>query len=289
MNYRTTALLAFLPLLAIAEQNSYVSFANKITLQQDSTVAISILPNEEDSEIACGSEDYDFSFAMDSIIKEKWYDTLVLSRNSNQLIEFHYDQQSCLLSGLTLPEIYDADSNVGNETGVDTLEETGTYDNVALINTNGLQKENYTASSYYSRDEPAAAFDGYVYDQKDNPDSEFRLARGIWLAKRTNSSGTPIEPWIQVNFNKTVKLSGMRLAINEKSLQLGRSPRNIKIQYSDDGEEFIDHSSHRLALQESYEIQFSNLIEAQYVRLVVESNFGDKLYVEIDEWELFQP
>lgn len=273
---------------SMAEQVTYQSIANVLKLSDNGKVAIKLLIREDEGEITCSTGEYDFEFDLSSIVGQKWYDTLILSRTANSLIDFQYDDSSCTLSAITLPKLYRAGNDVGNETPDGKLAETGEHGNVALIKSNGLTDASYQSSSFYGQDSHVGAFDGYLYKEKINEDADTKLGRGIWMTKRIDSDNKVVTPWIQVDFGKEVTLSGMRTMINKKSMALGRSPRNIVLLTSEDGKDFTQFESYRLGLREVVDTSFSSAVTSRFIRMQIDSNYGDNNFIEIDEWELSQ-
>jgi hypothetical protein len=289
--FRLKNSLLFLSLLScatFAEQASYQSIANELTVNANGYVDIKVLLMSEEDDIICKNSEYDFSFSLERIVGQRWYDTLLLSRNTNSVVEFVYDEDDCQLSAISLPKLYEAGSSLGGETSGGQLKETGGNNNVALIGSNGLSAENYTASSFYGQDAPSAAFDGFVFNQKDNQDANEKISRGIWIAKNIDADGKVLTPWLQVDFGKEVTLTGVLILVNKQSLELGRSPRNIALHTSNDGEDFEKETEFFLSLEESAGGDFAEPITARFFRFEVLNNYGDKKFVEIDELELFQ-
>ena len=281
-------LLSLLSCATFAEQTSYQSIANELVVNANGNVDIKVLMIDLEDEIVCGNDQYDFRFSLEPIVGQRWYDTLLLSRNTNSFVNFVYNEDDCLLSAISLPKLYEDGSSVDGETPDGLLKETGENDNVALIGTNGLSAESYTASGFYGQDAPSAAFDGFVYSKKDNQDASAKIGRGIWIAKNIDADGTLLTPWIQVDFGKEVTLKGLLIKVNKQSLELGRSPRNVALHTSTDGENFEEETEFFLSLETSAGGDFSESITARFFRFEVLNNYGDKKFVEIDELELFQ-
>ncbi|WP_146674871.1 hypothetical protein [Clostridium cochlearium] len=63
---------------------------------------------------------------------------------------------------------------------------------MSRIGTYGLTKDSYTASSTYSSDHPASAFDGY-YSGKGSI-SESKILRGEWYSVQR------LNQWLQIDF-----------------------------------------------------------------------------------------
>lgn len=284
----TVFLLCLLSWNTFSEQASYQSIANELTINANGNVDVNVLNVDEEDEIFCKTDQYDFRFSLDTIVGQRWYDTLLLSRNSSSLVDFVYDQDDCELTAISLPKLYEDGSSVVSETPDGELKETGENNNVVLIGTNGLSAESYSSSSFYGQDAPEAAFDGYVYNKKGNQDANDKISRGIWMAKNVDADGEKVTPWLQVDFGKQVTLSGILIKINKQSLELGRSPKNVTLYTSNDGEEFTEETEFFLSLQESTGGDFAELVTARFFRFEVLNNYGDKMFVEIDELELFQ-
>ena len=265
---------------------SYLSSPKVVTLAADGTVQVKVKVAENLEPITCGQSAYDFEFYLESIVSQKWYDALVVANSASGIIDFQYDDASCMLNALSLTRLSSIDGST--ETPEGELQETGNYGNVALIGTNGLTEASYSASAFYTQDTHVAAFDGYVYTDKINADAGDKISRGIWMAKMKDSNGALAEPWIQVDFGKKVSIAGIRLHINTKSLALGRSPKSIVLMTSDDGNEFVQYDTYTLPYQALVDGKFTTPLKTRFLRLKVMSNYGDANFVEIDEWEIYQ-
>lgn len=162
------------------------------------------------------------------------------------------------------------------------LDTTGQYGNIALIGTNDLTIESYSASGTYYLDIPASAFDGYIYPTMlINDASSQRVYRGVWISPRNVNT----DQWLQVDFGKLVNISGFRIAIYHG--HQGRLPKDIIIQTSNDGVTFVDQEFLTLDNVADQVINLSSEVQAQYFRLFMKNNYGDK-HIEIDEFEIFQ-
>ena len=276
---------------AQSEPLEYESIVNKMQLDAQGNVRFSVLLREEDDEILCDDNGYHFGFVLDNNVMDKWYDTLILARSANNLLNFHYQQLSgsdCELSAIVLPQLYERGTDPGGDPTTGLLLETGNYGNVALIDTNGLSTSSFSASKFYGQDAPQAAFDGYIYSEKSNADAGDKIGRGIWLVKKEYTNGVFNTPWIQIDFGKEVPILGTRIFVNEKSVELGRNPRNVTILTSNDGEEFTTLEKFVLPAAEITSTAFSVTATARYFRMSIETNNGDATFVEIDEWEFYQ-
>ncbi|MCF2949027.1 discoidin domain-containing protein [Paraglaciecola aquimarina] len=279
--------LGILTNCALAESTIYQSIANELTIDSAGVIKVKVLLVNETDEITCSHGNYDFLFNLESIIGQKWYDTLLLSRNANSLIDFIYDNTSCTLLALKLPKLYEHGDNV-NEPGKG-LKETGEYGNVALIGSNILTDANYSTNSHYGQDVVTAAFDGYTYSTKSNSDATDKISRGIWLHKIIDEADEEIvKPWLQVDFNKNVTLVGLAIFMNQQSLELGRSPRYATLYTSLDGVDFEKIENLSFSFDSPASGNFSSPITSRFFRLVIDSNYGDNRFIEVDELEFYQ-
>ena len=289
---KTLPYLAFMASFnALGEPMEYESIVNMMQIDAQGKVRLSVLLKEENDEILCNDNGYHFGFELSNAVMDKWYDSLMLARSSNSFLNFHYEQYSnnnCELTAITFPKLYERGTDPGEDPSTGLLKETGNYGNIALIGTNGLSSDSFSSSEFYGQDAPQAAFDGYIYSEKSNADASDKVARGIWLVKKTYTNGVFQKPWIQVDFGKEVPVLGTRIFINKKSMELGRNPRNVTVQVSSDGEEFTTHEKFVLPSQEITSTAFSAPATARYFRLLIETNNGDANFIEIDEWEFYQ-
>ncbi|ALS96978.1 hypothetical protein AT746_00905 [Lacimicrobium alkaliphilum] len=284
----TLALLT--PIAGPAAEDSVQEYAGKVTdLMITKTGNVLVGVNQDDDNVlACQEGDWPLIFQSDSGVGQNWLDFLMLARNTNQKIRIGYlpaHSSRCAVEyvAATAADGYgDGSDPIGGED--DKLIETGIYGNIALIDSNGLTQASFTASSYYRDDVPAAAFDGHTWSDKVNEDAGQKINRGLWLLRREENK----DAWIQVDFGQKANISGMRIILNEKASQLGRGPRDVVVQVSNDGENFADHESFRLSNIADQTGSFNSAIEARYLRLQILNNFGDANYIEIDELELYQ-
>lgn len=277
-------LLSSLMLCATADAETYKSIANEIIIDDQNKISISMLKMDSKDEIDCLEDGV--TFDLQEPFSEVWLDSMFLSRQSQQLLEFNYDSSDCQLTSIKMLPIFT--SGDGGIVGAGPLEETGLNGNVALIGTNGITSDSISSGEYYNRDEPAAAFDGYVYSQQVNEDSEGKIARGIWLTKQWDDADQRVAPWIQMDFGTVVKLSGVGVFLNAQSLGLGRLPRYLSLYTSDNGQEFEKVYETTLQNQEGNSIQFPSSIEGRFFKLEFNYNFGDGNYIEVDEIEFYQ-
>ncbi|GGD62152.1 discoidin domain-containing protein [Lacimicrobium alkaliphilum] len=284
----TMALLT--PFAGSVAEESVQEYAGKVTdLMITKTGSVLVGVNQDDDNILlCQEGSWPLIFQSGSPVGQNWLDFLMLARNTNQKIRVGYvpdNSARCEVEyvAATAADGYgDGSDPIGGEG--DKLIETGVYGNIAMIGSNGLTQASYTASGYYRDDVPAAAFDGHTWSGKVNEDAGEKINRGLWLLPVEQG----MDAWIQVNFGQKAKISGMRITLNEKASQLGRGPRDVVVQVSNDGENFVDHESFRLSNIADQTGNFNSAVEAKYLRLQILNNFGDGKYIEIDELELYQ-
>jgi hypothetical protein len=257
-------------------------FPNKVRLSLEGNVDVRLFLTDNVA-IDCAGEEYHFSFPYEGM-GQSWMAMFQEARVMGQAITIDYDESNCQVTAVSLPLLFED----GGTTSSGPLEETGAQANVALIGSNGLSESNYSASSQYLNDSPAAAFDGFSYNEKINEDSSYKISRGIWLAKIRDANGEALQNWIQVDFGKAVRLAQLRSVVNAKSVSLGRSPRTAVLYISNDGTNYSIADSLSFARGESSNWAFPKTITAQYFKLVITANYGDTDFVEIDELEFFQ-
>lgn len=284
----TLALLT--PLAGPAAEDPAQEYAGKVTnlmITKTGNVLVGV-NQDEDNMLVCQEGDWPLIFQSGSDVGQNWLDFLMLARNTNQKIRIGYlpDLSSrCEVEyvAATAADGYgDGSDPIGGED--DKLIETGVYGNIALLGSNGLTQASFSASGYYRDDVPAAAFDGHTWSGKVNGDAGQQINRGLWLLRKEQET----EAWLQVDFGQKANISGMRIILNEKASQLGRGPRDVVVQVSNDGENFADHESFRLSNIADQTGNFNSAVEARYLRLQILNNFGDANYIEIDELELYQ-
>jgi len=284
----TLALLT--PFAGPAAEDPVQEYAGKVTdlmITKTGNVLVGV-NQDDDNMLVCQEGDWPLIFQSGSDVGQNWLDFMMLARNTNQKIRIGYlpdHSNRCEVEyvAATAADGYgDGSDPIGGED--DKLIETGVYGNIALIDSNGLTPASFTASGYYRDDVPAAAFDGHTWSGKVNEDAGQQINRGLWLLRREQDTAA----WIQVDFGQKANISGMRIILNEKASQLGRGPRDVVVQVSNDGENFADHESFRLSNIADQTGSFNSAVEARYLRLQILNNFGDANYIEIDELELYQ-
>ena len=166
---------------------------------------------------------------------------------------------------------------------INTLDTSGQYKNIALIGTNHLSIQNYSASSSYHLDSPAGAFDGHTYTSLLNSDATQKINRGEWLS----IAGLNTNQWLQVDFGQTATASSFRVALNTAALNLGRLPKEITVQTSNDGITFHDEQSFTLDNVGDQFVTLTSDVSTRYLRLLLSNNYGDS-FVQISELEIYQ-
>ncbi|MBC3767264.1 hypothetical protein [Neptunicella marina] len=270
-----------------ADTEEFIGKITNIYLGKTGNVKIGVKLADEEY-LSCKSETWPFYFAANESYSKSWIDMVFQARYYGSTLRIGYtpsEENNCDIEYLAMVSDDGVDSGGGD---TNSMVRTGAYGNVALVNTNSLTESSYSASDYYSGDYPAAAFDGYMYADKINDDADEKISRGIWMVKKEvdESTGLNKDIWLQISYENTVKLTGMRFMINAKSLKLGRLPRNIIIQGSNDGSNFTNLQSVQLSQLADQGVSFNAAINVQHLRLLVQNNFGDD-FVEIDEIELY--
>jgi len=205
--------------------------------------------------------------------------------SSNDSLKLMYKKESSVIGqAYSIPSESIISFELIKETTVTPkLETSGQYGNIALVGKNGLSALNYTASSTYSADSAAGAFDGYNYYGLINGDTSGKVNRGIWLS----SSGLNTNQWLQVNFNKVVNVSGFRVVINSTVSPWGRLPKEVIVQTSNDGVNFTNHELFTLQNVLDQVMTLTSPTQTQYFRLFIKNNYGDQ-FIQIDELEVIQ-
>ena len=265
----------------------YVGKITNVFLGKTGNVKIGIELGEDDY-ISCADSSWPMYFPAGESYSDSWLDLVFQAKYYGSTLRIGYtpsNENNCSIEYLAIM----ADDGVAAGGGsLDSMVRTGSLGNVALINTNGLTQASFSASNHYSDDIAAGAFDGYTYSEQINEDADSPVSRGIWLVKKETDPNTnmALDNWLQISYQNTVKITGMRIMINSKSLGLGRLPRNVIIQASTDGVNFADMQSVQLIEAEDQGVNFNTAINLKQLRLKVVSNYGDK-FIEIDELELF--
>lgn len=172
---------------------------------------------------------------------------------------------------------------VAEMNNLEPLKLSGQYGNIALIGTNNLAIQNYSASSTYHSDSPAGAFDGFTFTDTINSDAVQKVNRGTWVS----NAGHNTNQWLQVDFNRDLNVTGFRVVINSAAQRFGRLPKEVTVQTSNDGITFDNIESFVLENTTDQVITLNSIINTKYFRLFITNNYGDQ-YIQIDELELFK-
>jgi hypothetical protein len=266
-------------------------FSGQVTdlfIDKSETIKIGVAESE-DTPLSCYSDEtasWQLHFNANMPYSDNWFDILNLVRRTQERVKIGYSpnsESSCAIEYLALVKAND----YGNgELPIDNLSRTGDYGNIALNGTNGLTNNNYSATGFYKLDEAYSAFDGFIYTGQLSEGVGEKTNRNIWLIKKDNKKYPDKKYWLQVEFNDFVTVSGFRVALNKKAVDLGRSPKKIMIQTSDDGSHFINQEAFYLDKVADQRINLSAKHELKYFRVLIESNWGDS-YIEIDELEIY--
>jgi len=283
------ALLLTLPLCAQeGDIEEYIGQVTNIHMSKSNEVKVGIKLSEDET-IECFGDDLPLYFETGYGYSESWLDFLLLVNRTRDTVRIGYSpniNSNCEIEYLAIMEkdgILGDDDNTSS--GDPSLTRTGDYGNIALINTNGLNSINYSASHSYGSDNAASAFDGHILNEQINNHSEVPVQRGIWLMKK-DVDNKDDEYWLQVEFNQQVEISSFRIVLNKQSLGLKRLPKEVTIQISDDGIDFVDHDAFKLNNMPDQRALLTSKASLRYFRLLINTNYGDK-FIEIDELELF--
>ena len=171
---------------------------------------------------------------------------------------------------------------------------------ISLVGYNGLMPTSYSSSSSETPNNTGVgAFDGYVYVSsadrfhKANPDAlpisnfspNWQSTSSWWYSAPNNVTNQ----WLQVNYGKKVDISGFRIftLTSIGGYILNRLPKDVAIQYSDNGSSWTTAESLTLDYAHSAEYFLGTPIQAQYFRLYIYNNYGDASYIGINELEIF--
>lgn len=286
------SILLTLPIYANeSEENTITEYIGKITnvyMGKSNEVKIGLELNE-DEDLDCINADWPLYFNSDTNYASNWLDFVLLVNRTRDIVRIGYTPNTDSNCEIEYLAIMDQDGVLGADTdsitGDPSLTRTGEYGNIALINSNGLRSINYSSSHTYNADIAAAAFDGHILNENINDDSDELINRGIWLIKK-DPDDTSAEYWLQAEFNALVKITSFRIMLNQRSVQMDRLPKEITIQVSNDGIDFIDFDAFKLNKAEDQRALLASPIELKYFRLLINSNYGDN-FIEIDELELF--
>lgn len=277
---RTCILVSLFACSANTHAESVEGVPNNVMFHKDGNISIRMF-FDEPTDIPCAGDSHHFTTESSS---DALREVVLHARQALQLITVHYTTDDCYIQSIELSNLY----NDGGSTDNGPLQETGINGNVALVGTNGLTRDSYTASNHYRNDEPAAAFDGHDISEKQNEDAIDKINRGIWLAKRESDDGEKLDVWIQIDFGKPVRISAGTIHVNERSVSFGHSPKNMSITVSNDGENYTPVADLTLPMQSLNNFEFQRPVTARYYRFKATTNYGSKTFVQIDEIELYQ-
>lgn len=284
----TIALMSSLSLYAVADPvEEYIGRVSDIYIGKTEDIKIGII-EEIGKELDCAKYDdtqWPLYFGNNESYTDQWFEILNLVRRTQEPIRIGYTpsaDSSCAIEYLALLR-GDGDDNI-DPVG-DSLTRSGMYGNIALVYTNNLTMDNFTASTHDRSDIAPSAFDGYTFDGQIDERLGSQINRGIWVAYKDPKKRSA-EYWLQVKFEDLVTVSGFRVMVNEKSVSLGRSPRVVTVEYSVDGEYFFEQGTYPMAKMDDQVVGMSGKVELQYFRLKVDHNYGDS-YIEIDELEIY--
>lgn len=252
------------------------------------TIKVGVV-QEEGNELSClptDDDEWPLYFERGHSYSEEWFELLNLVRRTQETLRIGYTSSTDTRCAIEYLALLKGDGNASTEDPVgDGLTRTGQYGNIALIYTNNLKESNYTASDHRGADVPEAAFDGHTWEEQITEDVGSLINRGIWLVEK-DTENRNLEYWLQVEFEQEVDITGFRVLVNAKSVELGRSPRDITVLTSTDGEDFVEQGAYNLSRSIDQRANLPNKITAKYFRVRVDRNFGDT-YIEIDELEVY--
>jgi len=243
----------------------------------------------EDAPLNCYSDEtaaWQLHFNADMTYSSNWFDILNLVRTTREPITIGYtpnSDSSCAIEYLALMKAKDYGYG---EVPIDGLTRTGSFGNIALNGTNGLHNNSYSANTHYRENEAYSAFDGFSYTKQLSTGVGEKTNHSIWLVKKDIKEYPDDRYWLQVELNEFVNVSGFRVVVSEKGTELGRGPKTIIIQSSDDGDIFVSQETFRLSKLPDQRINLTEKVEFKYFRILIESNWGDT-FIEIDELEIY--
>lgn len=162
------------------------------------------------------------------------------------------------------------------------------YKLISQIDTNGLTKNSYKASSTFNMDHPSAAFDGVLGFPAGANDvaigkTDTKQNRGIWFSL----SGSNKNQWIQVSFNRKRSVNKIRF-YNAYRANNKRNPQDCVLQGSNNGIVFEDIVEFTIPyISESYDLNINKVKGFTTFRLFMKNNYGDP-YLGIGELQLFE-
>ena len=291
MKSKILVLLMLAPLHCVSVAQDTEEFSGQVTdifVGKSELIKIGVAETE-DAPLNCYSDEtssWQLHFNADMPYSSNWFDILNLVRSTQERIKIGYtpnSDSSCAIEYLALMKA----KNYGNgDVPIDNLTRTGDFGNIALNGTNGLHNNSYSANGFYRSDEAYSAFDGFSHTEQLSAGVGEKTNRNIWLIKKDIKEYPDKKYWLQVEFNEFVNVSGFRVVLNQKGAELGRSPRLITIQSSDNGENFVSQETFRLMKLADQRINLTEKIEVKYLRILIESNWGST-FIQIDELEIY--
>jgi hypothetical protein len=291
MKSKILVLLMLAPLHFVSVAQDTEEFSGQVTdifVGKSELIKIGVVETEE-APLNCYSDEtssWQLHFNAEMPYSSNWFDILNLVRNTREIIKIGYtpnSDSSCAIEYLALMKAKD----YGNgEVPLDGLTRTGNFGNIALNGTNDLHDNSYSTNGFYGSDEAYSAFDGFNYTKQLSTGVGEQTNRGIWLIRKDIKEYPDGKYWLQVEFNEFVNVSGFRVVVTEKGVELGRSPKHIIIQSSDNGENFVSQETFRLSKLADQRINLTEKAEFKYFRVLIESNWGDS-FIQIDELEIY--
>lgn len=156
----------------------------------------------------------------------------------------------------------------------------GTYNNCALIGTNGLYEGSVLYSDVAGSDNAAGAFDGYDKSTliSDFGTSVTQFGLGRWLVTQGG-----VDQYIGMDFGEGQSPSITGFVIyNTEYYSAARAPQDVLWQTSDDLTTWVDQESFTLTSDDFQNVDFTTPVSARAHRLVVQTNHGNS-YTEICE------
>jgi hypothetical protein len=291
MKSKILVLLMLAPLHFVSAAQDTEEFSGQVTgifIGKSELIKVGVAETE-DAPLNCYSDEtssWQLHFNADMPYSNNWFDILNLVRSTREPIKIGYTPNSdstCAIEYLALMKAKDYGSG---EVPNDNLTRTGNFGNIALNGTNGLHNNSYSANGFYNADAAYSAFDGFTYTKQLSVGVGEKTNRSIWLIRKDNKAYPDQQYWLQIEFNEFITVSGFRVVVSEKGTELGRSPKSIIIQSSDDGENFVTQETFRLSKLADQRINLTEKSEFKYFRVLIESNWGDT-YIEIDELEVY--
>ncbi len=154
------------------------------------------------------------------------------------------------------------------------------HDNVALVGSHGLNEFDHWSST--DSNSSYRAFDGYVHPN-------------IQINEHAQPLNSPVTYWapgsregsLQVDLHQSRKVTAIRFLVEQMAAALGRGPRDVTIEISNDGEDFFEHTSFRLDPVADQTVPLERTLKARFVRIVMHAT-GRTEVLRVDDIELLQ-